>query len=115
MCYSDDLTKIHRHKETGEIYYEYGNRFYDSAKKPLPADKMPKKFQLQLVGTESEDRLDKKICPWDAIRMYEYDEGLEASRYFYDPSRFKLVGGLYVIEAEEKEKIEDEQKEFYGV
>lgn len=114
MCYSDDLTKIHRHKESGEIYYEYANRFYDSSKKPLGPDQMPKKFQLQLIGTESEDRLDKKICPWDAIKMYEYEEGLEAARYFYDPSKFKVVGGLHVVDTKEKERLEETQKEFYG-
>ena len=81
MCYSDDLTKIHQHKETGEIYYEYANRFYDSNKKPVPPDAMPKKIQLQLIGTESEDRLDKKICPWDAIKMYEFEDGLEVAEY----------------------------------
>lgn len=115
MCYSDDLTKIHRHKETGELFYEYGNRFYDGSKKPLSPDQAPKKFQLQLVGTESEDRLDKKICPWDAIRMYEYEEGVEVATYFYDPSGFKAVGGLTVVGPEEKKKIEENQKEFYGL
>ena len=114
MCYSDDLTKIHQHKETGEFFYEYAGRFYDSSKKPLEADKMPKKFQLQLVGTESEDRLDKKICPWDAIKMYEYDEGLEVSQYFYDQEKIKKVGGVYVVEAEEKERLEEKQGELYG-
>lgn len=114
MCYSDDLTKIHQHKESGEIFYEYGNRFYDQNKKPLPPEAVPKKFQLQLIGTESEDRLDKKICPWDAIKMYEYDEGLEASQYFYKPEKFKVVDGLYVVTAEEKEKMEEKQSEFYG-
>ena len=114
MCYSDDLTKIHQHKETGELFYEYAGRFYDSSKKPLEADKMPKKFQLQLVGTESEDRLDKKICPWDAIKMYEYDEGLEVSQYFYDAEKIKKVSGVYVVEAEEKERLEEKQGELYG-
>jgi len=113
MCYSDDLTKIHQHKETGEIFFEYGNRFFDSAKKPIDADKVPKKFQLQLIGTESEDRLDKKICPWDAIRMYEFDEGLEVSQYFYDPEKIKTVNGVYVVEPEEKERLEEKQKELY--
>src|SRR5581483_1582977 len=37
MCYSDDLTKIHQHKETGEIFYEYGNRFFDSSKRLAPS------------------------------------------------------------------------------
>ena len=114
MCYSDDLTKVHEHKETGEIYYEYAGRFYDSARKPLEPDKMPKKFQLQLIGTESEDRLDKKICPWDAIKMYEFEEGAEVSKYFYDPEKIKVVNGLYVLEAEGKEESEKKQKELYG-
>ena len=114
MCYSDDLTKIHQHKETSEIYYEYANRFYDSNKKPLLADAMPKKIQLQLIGTESEDRLDKKICPWDAIKMYEFEDGLEASEYFYDITKIKQVNGLYVIDAEEKERLEEKQTDLYG-
>ena len=114
MCYSDDLTKIHQHKETGEILFEYAGRFYDSSKKPLDQDKMPKKFQLQLIGTESEDRLDKKICPWDAIKMYEFDEGLEVAQYFYDPEKIKTVNGVYVMKPEEKERLEEKQKELYG-
>jgi len=114
MCYSDDLTKIHRHKDTGEIYYEYANRFYDSSKKVLASDQVPKKFQLQLIGTESEDRLDKKICPWDAIKMYEFEEGLEVSQYFYDPTKLKVVNGVYVIDPEEKRRLEEDQKQLYG-
>ncbi|HEY2991024.1 MAG TPA: hypothetical protein VGL11_25145 [Candidatus Binatia bacterium] len=114
MCYSDDLTKIHQHKETGEVFYEYGGRFYDRNKKPLDADKLPKKFQLQLIGTESEDRLDKKICPWDAIKMYEFEDGLEAAQYFYDPEKIKTVNGVYVVDPEEKERLEEKQKELYG-
>ena len=114
MCYSDDLTKIHRHKETGEIYYEYANRFYDSSKHALAPDQVPKKFQLQLIGTESEDRLDKKICPWDAIKMYEYEEGLEVSQYFYEPSKLKQVNGVWVVDPEERRRLEEDQKELYG-
>ena len=75
---------------------------------------MPKKFQLQLIGTESEDRLDKKICPWDAIKMHEFDEGLEMSKYFYNPETIKVVQGLYVVDTKEKEGLEEKQKELYG-
>jgi ferredoxin len=114
MCYSDDLTKIHQHKDTGEIYYEYAGRFYDSSKKPLEPEAMPKKFLLQLIGTESEDRLDKKICPWDAIKMYEYDEGLEVSQYFYDPAKVEKVNGVFVVKPEEKERLDEKQTELYG-
>ena len=114
MCYSDDLTKIHEHKETGAIYFEYGGRFFDSNRKPLDPADVPKKFQLQLIGTESEDRLDKKICPWDAIKMYEYEPGLEASGYFYDPEKFKVIESLYVVDAAEKKRLEEKQDEFYG-
>lgn len=109
MCYSDDLTKIHQHKETGEIYFEYANRFYDAKKRPL--EQLPKKSELQLVGTESEDRLDKKICPWDAILMYEYEDGLEAAKLFYDPELIRSEDGVYVITNEGKEILEDRQAE----
>jgi ferredoxin len=113
MCYSDDLTKIHRHKETGEIFREYAGRYYDSSKKPLETEQLPKKFQLELIGTESEDRLDKKICPWDAIKMYEFEQGLEAADYFYDITKIKQVNGLYVVDSTEKARLEDKQSELY--
>src|ERR1041385_2803709 len=113
MCFSDDLTKIHRHKDTGEIFREYAGRYYDNSRKPVEENKLPKKFQLELIGTESDDRLDKKICPWDAIKMYEFDEGLEVSQYFYDPEKIKTVNGVYVVEPEEKERLEEKQKELY--
>ena len=114
MCYSDDLTRIHRHKQTGEIFYEYAARYYDSSKRPLAPDAVPKKFELELVGTESEDRLDKKICPWDAIRMNEFDEGAELSKNFYQPENIKTVNGLYVMDAREKSRLEENQQALYG-
>ena len=113
MCFSDDLTKIHRHKETGAIFYEYAGRYYDSSKTPLKENELPKKFQLELIGTESEDRLDKKICPWDAIKMHDFDEGAELSKYFYEPGNIKIVNGLYVTGAAEKQRLEENQEELY--
>jgi ferredoxin len=113
MCYSDDLTKIQQHKETGEIFYEYNNRFFDSNRKPVPPDAVPKRFQLQLIGTESEDRLDKKICPWDANKKYEFYDGLVMSEYFYDITKIKEVDGVYVIDPEEKARLEEKQSEIY--
>ena len=114
MCFSDDLTKIHRHKETGEIFREYADRYYDSSKRPLQKEKIPKKFQLELIGTESEDRLDKKICPWDAIKMCtNFDEGVEVSKYFYEAKEIETANGLYVTRAAEKKRLEEEQIELY--
>ncbi len=113
MCYSDDLTKVQQHKETGEIFYEYNSRFFDSNRKPVLPDAVPKRFQLQLIGTESEDRLDKKICPWDAIKMYEFDDGLEASEYFYDITKIKQIDGVYVVDPEEKARLEEKQVDLY--
>ncbi len=113
MCFSDDLTKVQQHKETGEIFYEYANKFYNANRKPVAADAVPKRISLQLIGTESEDRLDKKICPWDAIKMHEFDDGLAKSEYFYDPSKLKQVNGMYVIDAKEKARLEDKQSDLY--
>ena len=113
MCYSDDYTKVHRHKETGELFYEYEGKYYNESRKLLDASEMPKKFDLLLVGTESEDRLDRKICPWDAIKMYEFDDGLEAALYFYDPADIKSVNGLSVIDQKGKEKLEEKQAELF--
>ena len=114
MCFSDDLTKVHRHKETGEIFREYAGRYYDSSKKPVEENKLPKKFQLELIGTESDDRLDKKICPWDAIKMYEFDEGAELSKNFDQPEKIDAVNGVYVMDAAEKKRLEEKQIEIYN-
>jgi len=111
MCYSDDLTKVHEHKDTGEIFFEYANRFYDGQKKPLAKEEEPKKSDLQLIGTDSEDRLDKKICPWDAIRMVEFEDGLELSKIFYDPDLIRSEDGVYSIDDAGKEELEDRQME----
>jgi hypothetical protein len=109
----DDLTKIHRRKETGEIFREYADRYYDGSKRPVEENKLPKKFQLELIGTESDDRLDKKICPRDAIKMYELDEGAELSKNFYEPGQIDAVNGLYVMDADEKQRLEKKQIELY--
>jgi hypothetical protein len=114
MCYSADLTKIHRHKDTGEIFFEYAGRYYDSLKRPLETDNVPRKFQLELIGTESEDRLDKKICPWDSIKMYEFGEGAKLSKYFYEPENIRFVDGCYVVDARERDRLEKSQEELYA-
>ena len=111
MCFSDDLTKVHEHKDSGEVFFEYGNRFYDSQKKPLAKEEEPKKSDLQLIGTDSEDRLDKKICPWDAISMVEFDDGLEISKLFYDPELIRSEEGVYTIDDAGKDELEDRQME----
>ena len=111
MCYSDDLTKIHEHKNTGDVFFEYANRFYDSNKKPLEKAQEPKKSDLLLIGTDSEDRLDKKICPWDAISMVEYDDGLQVSKLYYDPELISTEDGVYSIDDKGKEELENRQME----
>jgi hypothetical protein len=45
--------------------------------------------------------------------MYEFDEGLTVSEYFYDITKIKEVNGVYVVETEEKERLEEKQAELY--
>ena len=103
----------YRHKETGEVFREHAGRYYDGSNRPVEENRLPKKFQLELIGTESEDRLDKKICPWDAIKMYEFDEGAELSTNFYEPRFIDSVNGVYVMNAAEKQRLEEKQLELY--
>ncbi|MGE5218021.1 MAG: hypothetical protein ACM3SP_13545 [Chloroflexota bacterium] len=63
MGFSYDITKIHRHKEIGEIFREFAGSYYDGSKKPVEENRLQKKFQLELIGTESDDRLNKKSAP----------------------------------------------------
>ncbi|MGH7797576.1 MAG: hypothetical protein ACREQ2_22170 [Candidatus Binatia bacterium] len=70
--------------------------------------------QLELIGTESDDRLDKKICPWDAIKMYEFDEEAKLSKSFYEPTKIDAVNGVYIMDAAEKQRLEEKQIELYA-
>ena len=45
--------------------------------------------------------------------MYEFEEGLEVSQFFYDQSKIKKVNGVFVIDSEEKERLEEKQEELY--
>jgi hypothetical protein len=73
----------------------------------IEEDKLPKKFQLELIGTESADTLDKKLCPRDATKMYEL------SKYFYEPKALAAVKGVYVTNAAEKQRLEEKQLDLY--
>lgn len=113
MCFSDDLTKLHRHQETGKIFREYAGRYYDGSKRPLE-DKVPKKFQLELIGTESDDRVDRKICPRNTIPMDEFDERDELSKNFSEPAKIDAVNGVYVMDAAEKQRLEEKQLKLHA-
>ncbi len=43
--------------------------------------------------------------------MYEFDEGAELSKYFYEPREIELVNGMYVTDAAEKKRLQEKQKE----
>jgi hypothetical protein len=106
-----DLTSELEEKKERKV----AGRYYNSFHTPLDTAQVSKKFQLELIGTESEDRLDKKICPWDAIKMYEFDEGVDAPKYLYEAKALDGVKGVYVTNALEKGRMEEKQLELYGV
>jgi hypothetical protein len=45
--------------------------------------------------------------------MYEFDEGAELSKNFYEPDNIDQVNGLYVMDADEKKQLEKKQIELY--
>jgi hypothetical protein len=45
--------------------------------------------------------------------MYEFDEGAELSKNFYEPHKIDAVNGLYVMDADEKKRLERKQTELY--
>jgi hypothetical protein len=45
--------------------------------------------------------------------MYEFEDGLEVAEFFYNKSKIKQVNGLFVIDAKEKERLEEKQAELY--
>ena len=45
--------------------------------------------------------------------MYEFDDGQEMSEYFYDIAKIKEVDGRYVIDPQEKARLEEKQSDLY--
>ncbi|MGE5218022.1 MAG: hypothetical protein ACM3SP_13550 [Chloroflexota bacterium] len=45
--------------------------------------------------------------------MYEFDEGAEVSKNFYEPEQIDEVNGVYVMDADEKQRLERKQIESY--
>jgi hypothetical protein len=41
----------------------------NSSQRPVEEAKLPRKIQIELIRVESDDRRDKRTCPWDAIRQ----------------------------------------------
>jgi hypothetical protein len=46
-------------------------------------------------------------------RMYEFDKGAELSMHFYEPEDIEDATHLHVIDAAEKTRLEEKQKEVY--
>jgi len=47
--------------------------------------------------------------------MYEFDEGVERSNYFYEPKALDAAKGVYVTNALEKRRLEEKQLELYEI
>jgi hypothetical protein len=45
--------------------------------------------------------------------MYEFEDGLQMAEQFYDITKIKKVNGLYVVDNEEKARLEEKQKDLY--
>jgi len=45
--------------------------------------------------------------------MYEFDEGAELSKNFYEREKIDEVNGVYVMDADEKRRLEKKQIELY--
>lgn len=47
--------------------------------------------------------------------MYEFDEGAERSKYFYECKAFDAAKGVYLTNAVEKRHLEEKQLELYEI
>jgi hypothetical protein len=74
---------------------------------------MPAGMSTDLFGTESTDPIDQNICPRDAVKMSESDKGVERSRYFYEPKSLDAEKRVYAANAEEKQRLEEQQLALY--
>ena len=46
--------------------------------------------------------------------MHEFDEGAELSKTFYEPAKIEAVNGGYIMNAAEKQRLEEKQIELYA-
>jgi hypothetical protein len=111
---NDDWAKIHWHKQTKGIYREYVGRYYGGAKRPVEENTLGKQFQLELIGTESVAGLDARLCPWDGIGSYRFDDVAELGKSFHAPVKIDAVNGRYIMDALEKQRLERKQIELYA-
>ncbi len=92
---------------------DYQEALTSSLEQRLDTEQLPQEFQLELIGTGSEGRLDTRICPWDAIKVYEFDAGVEWSKFFYEPKALDPVKSVYTTNTVEKQRVEETQLELY--
>jgi hypothetical protein len=71
----------------------------------------PKIFQLELIGTECDDRLDKKSASGTPLRCTNSTREVEFSKNFYEPTKIDAVNGLSIMDAAEKQRLEEKQIE----
>jgi hypothetical protein len=114
ICFSDDLTKIHRHKNPGEILREYAAGSFNGSNTSVEDNKLPKKLQLELTGTEPDDRLDRKMHPRDAIKTHEFDQRAELPKNLFRPTKVDAVNGVYIMDEAEKQRLEEERIALYA-
>ncbi len=106
MSFSDDSTKIHRR--------QYGVRYDGGSKRLLEKSGLPAKSQLELIGMEADDRLDKKIGPWDALTMHEFHKRAELPRNFHEPAKIDAVNGVYIMDDAERQRLEEKLMGIYS-
>jgi hypothetical protein len=46
--------------------------------------------------------------------MYEFEEGAKLSSRFYDATKIRIVDGLYVVDPEEKKRLEKQKEEAHS-
>ena len=70
-------------------------------------------MSTDLFGTESIDRLDRKICPRGVVKTDESGEAVERLKYFYQPNALDTAKGLYLTNVVERRRLDERQLELY--
>src|ERR1044071_6467281 len=105
--------KAHCDEKAGVTFPNNMGRLAALSKRDFETKPVSTTFQLELIGTESEDPSEKASRCFTAVTIYGFDKSAELSKYRYDPQALDVIQAVYVTNVVERQRAEEEQLELY--
>src|ERR1044071_242010 len=105
--------KAHCDEKARATFPNNMGRLASLSKRDFETENVSTTLQLDLIGTESEDPLEKTTRCFNAVTIYGFDKSAELSKYRYDPQALDVIQAVYVTNVVEGQWAEEEQLELY--